>query len=528
MNEEVPEKTASTPRTREASAPLLLGNRQASSNQLKGDAGGDAEESDPPILLRDGRAVHMGKERAEGQCGHRTGARGRNAPTRSVSSALSALTRKAAREPKHRFRSLYRLIDLQMLYESFGRLKRSAAPGLDGVTVEAYEENLDENLRSLLERLIAKRYRAQPVKRRYIPKGGGKLRPLGIPSLEDKIVQHAASRILESVWESEFSDRSVGYRRGGPGGREASCQLARELDDGKHSWVVEADIRSFFEDVDHDWLTRMLEQRIDDRAFIGLIRKWLKAGVLEPGADGAEESEAGTPQGGVISPVLANIYLHYVLDLWIEKRVKKQSQSSVLFMRYADDLVVCFAWKRDACKYLRQLRSRLAKFSLRLAEEKTSLVKFNRWEPDSSGKFTFLGFDFYWARTRKNPKHVMVRRRTNKKKYRESLRKMKLWIRKARSWQLRMILSSLRKRLRGYWNYYGVVGNSSWIWRYHSAVKMLVYKWLNRRSQRQSYRWARFKELYHGSWQIPPPHLVERRVLHERHVRGPQTELAGI
>jgi RNA-directed DNA polymerase len=538
MNEELPEETTSSPRTREASAPYLLGNRQGASDQLEEDTGGRAEESDPPILLGDGRADHtpshcfggagMGKERAEGQRGQSTDVRGRNAPRRSVSSALSALTRKAAQEPKHRFRSLYRLIDLQMLYESFGRLKRSAAPGVDGVTVEAYEANLDENLRSLLERLIGKRYRAQPVKRRYIPKGGGKLRPLGIPSLEDKIVQHAASRILESIWESDFSDRSIGYRRGGPGGREASCQLARELDSGTYRWVVEADIASFFEDVSHHWLERMLEHRINDRAFLGLIRKWLKAGVLDAEVNRVDETETGTPQGGVISPVLANIYLHYVLDLWIEKRVRRESSGEVLFMRYADDIVVCFETYRDAQNYLGQLPGRLAKFSLRLSEEKTSLVKFNRWEPDESGKFTFLGFDFYWARTRKNPNHKMVRRRTNKKKYRESLRKLKSWIRKARSWPLRMILSSLRKRLRGYWNYYGVVGNSSMIWRYHSAVKMLVYKWLNRRSQRKSYRWAKFKELYHGSWQIPPPHLVEKRVRHARGGSGPQTELAGM
>ena len=528
MNEEIPEQTTSSPRTREASAPYLLGNRRAASDQLTEDTGGRAEESDPPILLRDGSAVHMGKERAEGHCGHRTDARGRNAPVQSVSSALSALTRKAEREPEHRFRSLYRLIDLQMLYESFGKLKRGAAPGVDGLTVSAYEENLDGNLRSLLERLIAKRYRAQPVRRRYIPKGGGKLRPLGIPSLEDKIVQHAASRILESIWESDFSERSIGYRRGSPGGRKASCQLARELDSGTYRWVVEADVRSFFENVDHDWLVRMLEQRISDRAFLGLIRKWLKAGVLEPDADELEFPDAGTPQGGNISPVLANIYLHYVLDLWIEKRVGGASRGKVLFMRYADDAVVCFEKECDARNYLNQLPGRLAKFSLRLAGEKSSLVKFNRWEPDSSGKFTFLGYDFYWARTRRNPRHKMVRRRTNKKKYRAALRKMKDWIRKARSWQLRMILSSLRKRLCGYWNYYGVIGNSSMTWRYHSAVKMLVYKWLNRRSQRKSYRWAKFKELYHGSWQIPSPRIVEQRVPHGRGGSAPQTEFAGI
>jgi group II intron reverse transcriptase/maturase len=314
-----------------------------------------------------------------------------------VSSALAALNRKAEREPKYRFRDLYRLLDLQALYESFGSLKRNAAPGVDGVSYTDYEANLDENLQRLLDRLKAKRYRAPHVKRSYIPKGDGKLRPLGLPTLEDKIVQHAASRILEHIYEADFSDRSLGYRRGKPGAREISQQLSQELKYGTYRWIVEADIRSFFDEVDHDWLTKMLEQRIDDRAFIGLVRKWLKAGVLDPQANQIEDPETGTPQGGIISPMLANIYLHYVLDLWIEKRVKKESKGEVIFMRYADDLIVGFEKQSDAERYLEQLPKRLEKFNLRLAEEKSSLVKFNRWEPQDSGKFTFLGYDFYWA-----------------------------------------------------------------------------------------------------------------------------------
>ena len=227
----------------------------------------------------------------------------KNAPKQSVSRTLAALARKAKNDKKHRFQSLYRLIDLQMLYESFHSLRKNAAPGVDGVTCEDYQKHLDENLRSLHQRLIAKRYRAQSVKRRYIPKAGShKLRPLGIPSLEDKIVQHAASRILESIFEEDFSDRSLGYRKGKPGAREAGRQLTQELDSGTYRWIVEADIKSFFDEVDHKWLVSMLEQRIRDRAFIGLIVKWLKAGVLEPGEENPERPESGTPQGGLVTP----------------------------------------------------------------------------------------------------------------------------------------------------------------------------------------------------------------------------------
>jgi len=507
-----PEKESRSPRTREAApaspdSPWLLGDRP---DQLKEDRVEAGEESDSLGVVRDGRTDHTAKGWTGRQRSHRTHAPGTNAPTRSMSSALAALNRKAGKDRKHRFRDLYRLLDLQALYESYHSLKKHAAPGLDGVSWEDYGTHLDENLRDLLKRLKCKCYRAPHLKRQYIPKGNGKRRKLGMPTLEDKIVQHAASRILESIWEADFSDRSLGYRRGKPGAREVSQQLTQELRDGTYGWIVEADIRAFFDEVDHDWLVRMLEQRIEDRAFIGLIRKWLKAGVLEPEAREADEPEAGTPQGGIVSPILANIYLHHVLDLWIEKRVRRERPGKVIFMRYADDIIVGFETQQDAEWYLAELPRRLAKFNLRLAKEKSSLVKFNRWETRGNGTFTFLGFDFYWAPTRKNPRYKVVKRKTSKKKYRGSLRMMKEWLKKSRSWPLKMILSSLRRRLRGYWNYYSVIANGKMTWRYRRAVTELVFKWLNRRSQRKSYTWEKFLARWDGHWQIPRPRVVER------------------
>lgn len=520
-----PEQGAGLPRTREACAPLLLGNWQVTDDQCKEDIRESVQESDPFILLRDGRADHMGKEWAGSQRGQSTDTRGRNAPKRSVSSSLSALSRKAARAPKHRFRALYRLIDMQMLYESFHALQRKAAPGVDGLTVGEYERHLDENLRSLLERLIGRRYRAQPVRRRYIEKpGSSKLRPLGIPALEDKIVQHAASRILESIYESDFSERSVGYRRSKPGARQCGHQLARELYSGIYRWVVDADIRSFFDDVDHEWLVCMLEQRIADRAFVGLIVKWLKAGVLEAEGEGLQASEAGTPQGGIISPILANIYLHFVLDLWLERKLRKEFQGRYLFMRYADDLVVCFEWKSDAVDFLRQLGGRLGKFSLKLAEEKSGLVKFNRWEPDRSGKFTFLGFDFYWARCRNNRNHMQVKRKTAKKKFRAALASLRAWMIAHRHQPLRWVLERLRAKFRGHGNYYGVIGNASMLGRYFHAATKIVFKWLNRRSQRRSFTWGSFQQHWYGDWNIPAPRVVETNEFRNRASR--QLEIA--
>jgi group II intron reverse transcriptase/maturase len=347
------------------------------------------QESDLPIVVRDGNTDHTAKDQAGMQRGQSTHARGTNILNESVSRTLAALGAKAEKDPKHRFRSLARLLDRQMLGEAFRRLKRKAAPGIDGVTHSEYAENLDENLLALESRLKGGNYRAQPVKRRWIAKAGSsKMRPLGIPVLEDKIVQQAVKMILEPIWENDFADESIGYRPG-RSPRLATQELGEALHDGKHRWVVEADIRGFFDHINHDWLIKMLEERIADRSLIRIIRKWLKAGVMEELYHWSPSYE-GTPQGGVISPLLGNIYLHFVQDLWIKKDIAKKSKGSVLFRRYADDSIVCFERKDDAEAYLKALPERLAKFGLQLAEEKSALVKFNRWEGESSGKFTFV------------------------------------------------------------------------------------------------------------------------------------------
>jgi group II intron reverse transcriptase/maturase len=427
-----------------------------------------------------------------------------------VSRTLSALRAKAEQNPKHRFRALSRLLDRRMLGEAFKCLKRKAAPGIDGVSHAEYAKDLDRNLEDLEKRLKAGRYRARSVRRRWIAKPGSqKRRPLGIPALEDKIVQQAVKMILESIWEADFVEESIGYRAG-KGARQASKDLREALNGGEYRWVVEADIRSFFDRIDHGWMVRMLQERIADRKLIRLIVKWLKAGVLEE--DGQTVHPAtGTPQGGVISPVLANIYLHFVQDLWIDRVVRRKAKGRVLFRRYADDSVVCFEREEDARAYLSDLPERLSKFGLQIAEEKSSLVRFDRWNPDRSGKFTFLGFDFYWARTIRNPKASVVKRRTNREKFRASLLAFKEWIKRARNLPIPSIVAVLRRKLQGYWNYYGVRGNSVMLGRYEWAVKTMVHKWLNRRSQRRSMTWAAFARKWQR-WKVPAARITECRV----------------
>ena len=515
MKPSLPNHKRWSPQTRETSTISLLGNLGKQSNleedvyhQLT-EGVNTVEESDFSIVVRDGRTVHKAKGEAGLQSNQSTKRKGKESSQRSVSSTLIALKQKALKEKKHRFRNLYGSINLEMLYLSFSQLRPNASAGVDEVTYQDYKENLDSNLRSLLGRLKSKSYRAPNVRRTYIPKGGGKLRPLGIPTIEDKIVQHSASLLLESIFEADFSDQSKGYRRGQAGARETSKILRDELQLGGYRYVVEADIKSFFDEMDHDWLCRMLEQRVHDRAFIGLIRKWLKAGVLDSQSNQLEASTQGTPQGGVISPILANIYLHFVLDLWIESMQGKQLAGKTYFLRYADDIIVVFERESDARYYLSQLPARLSKFHLRLAEAKSSLVKFNSWEADDSGVFTFLGFDYYIGRGNRMKRWRVVKRKTNKKKYRDALKRFTEWMKKARNWPLKMILSSLRKRLRGYWNYYAVQSNGKMTSRYLRAVTWIVFKWLNKRSQRKSYTWKQFYHHWKNDWEIPFPKVVE-------------------
>jgi len=396
------------------------------------------------------------------------------------------------------------MINLPMLRECFGMLRRDAACGVDGASVADFEKDLESNLADLLDRLKAKRYRAKLVRRRYIPKGDGKRRPLGIPAVEDKIVQMAARRILESIYEADFLDTSRGYRSG-KGARHASQMLREELATKKANWVVEADIKGFFNNLDHQKLLEMLRKRIDDEAFVRLVGKWLHVGVLEE--DGSIVHPAtGTPQGGIVSPVLANIYLHHVLDTRVEEDVKSKARPDVVYMRYADDFVCGFYSEVDAKRFLRWLKKQLGTYGLELAEEKSGLVKFTRFDVEGSGKFTFLGFDFYWARTRNGQR--TVKRRTNAKKMNAALKGMKEWIRNNRSSTLKKIGATLARKLLGHYNYYGVIGNSRSLGKYQNLVQKIVQKWLNRRSQRRSYTWKGFSEMW-KSWGMPAPRIVE-------------------
>jgi len=372
-----------------------------------------------------------------------------------MQTSLQGIASKARRDKKYRFRDLYRLLNEENLIDSWRYINSKAASGVDKTTAKEYVKNLRDNVRDLVARLKRKRYRAKLVRRVYIKKSEGKLRPLGIPATEDKLVQVVVARILNAIYEQDFLPNSFGYRPGiGP--REAVQDITSALYWGKYSYIVDADIKGFFDSIDHEWLIKMLEQRIDDRAFIGLIRKWLKAGVLTPEGQ-VEHPVTGTQQGGIVSPVLANIYLHYVLDLWFEKVVKPRCEGEAYLCRYADDFVAAFRYQKDAERFYEALGRRLNKFVLEVAEEKTKIIRFTRFRKEEGAYFEFLGFEFCWGVSRKGKD--TIKRRTSRKRFRKSLKNFKEWCRESRNFRLKKLFSLLNAKLRGYYNHYGVIGN---------------------------------------------------------------------
>jgi len=325
---------------------------------------------------------------------------------------LRGIAIKARSNQQHRFRDLYRCLNEELIYHAWKSLNKRAASGVDKVTADAYAEDLHGNIQRLVERLKTKRYRAKLVRRVYIPKENGKQRPLGIPALEDRLVQSAVTKVLTAIYEQDFLDCSYGYRAG-RSAHDAVSELTRELQFGPYHTVVEADIRGFFDHMDHDWLLEMLEQRIDDRAFLGLIRKWLKAGILETDGE-VIHPETGTPQGGIVSPILANVYLHYALDLWFDRVVKKSCRGKAVLVRYADDWVCAFEHEDDAERFYQTLPERLEKFGLEVAQEKTNKLLFSRRCLRKGQRFIFVGFEFYGESDRKGLPRV--KRRTAPKK----------------------------------------------------------------------------------------------------------------
>lgn len=419
--------------------------------------------------------------------------------------SLQGIAKKAQEQKRYRFRNLYGMLNEELLRDCWRDIRKDAAYGVDEVSAREYEQHLEENIRDLVARLKRKRYRAKLVRRHYIPKEDGGQRPLGIPAIEDKLLQVAVKRLLEAIYEQDFLRCSYGYRPR-VGALDAVDKLTVKLQFGRYHFVVEADIKGFFDHVDHEWLIQMLEERIDDRALLRLIKKWLQAGVLD--TDGQVlHPVAGTPQGGVISPVLANIYLHYVLDLWFQYVVKKRGRGEACLIRYADDFVCAFQYQADAEWFYQALGPRLGKFGLALAEEKTRVIPFPRYRPTGQARFEFLGFEYYWGQDRGGRPHL--KRRTARRKLRSALKRFTAWCRESRHLRLRVLFRQLNAKLRGYYNYYGVIGNYASLEQFFTAAMRILFKWLNRRSDRRSYNWTGFKELLEH-FNIERPRIVGR------------------
>jgi len=422
-----------------------------------------------------------------------------------MQASLRGIANRSKRSKDYRFGNLYTMLDKEFLLECWRYLNKNAASGIDKISACEYGKNLEANIEDLVERLKKKSYRARLVRRQYIPKGDGKLRPLGIPAIEDKLLQTAASRILQAIFEADFLDCSYGYRPG-KGAKDAVKELTFQLQYGWYGYVVEADIKGFFDNIDHDWLIKMLEQRVNDKPFIELIRKWLKAGILD--TDGKViHPLSGTPQGGIVSPVLANIYLHYVLDLWFERVIKAKCTGEVYLSRYADDFVCLFQYKAEAEWFYTQLPERLRKFKLSLSGEKTQIISFTKWRMQENSRFDFLGFEFRWGKDRKGKAHVI--RRTSRKKLKKAIANFSQWCKENRNLRLRKLISILKAKLRGYYNYYGVKGNYRSLREFWMKAQEILHKWLNRRSQRKSYNKRGFYELL-KHFEVPRPRITEQ------------------
>ena len=431
----------------------------------------------------------------------------------STVALLPLISERARKESKVQFTSLAHLLNKKFLRECYLELGRDRASGIDGVSWQAYGENLNENLANLVKRMKAKQYRPKPAKRVYIPKNEHEKRPLGLPSLEDKVVQKGISRILEAIYEEDFLDCSYGFRP------NRSCHDVLQAVDQiimkrPVEYVIEADIKGFFDNVSHDWLLKMLEVRIKDPSFLLLIRRFLKAGYVEEGR--LVKTKQGTPQGGNLSPILANVFLHYVLDLWFEKRIKPQMAGEAYLVRYADDFLIMVHKQSDARMIEQALKDRFKKFSLTLHPKKTRTISFSRKEPENAKRqgrkpytFDFLGFTHFWQCNFEGGWY-MLSRRTSAKRFRKACRAMNEWLRSVRNWcktkEWWLILAS---KLRGHYQYYGVSGNSRMLKMFYYRVMRLVHKWLNRRSQRNRWNWERFTE-YLKHYPLPLPHISHK------------------
>lgn len=408
---------------------------------------------------------------------------------------LDRITRRVETHPDEAFNNVFTLLDYELLWHAFRRLKRGKASGVDHVTVEEYEEKLQDNLLDLASRLHRGAYRPQPSLRKEIPKGNGKTRPLGIATVEDKIVQRAVVMILEPIYEAEFYDASYGFRPK-RSCHQALATLGQIIATKKVNWISDSDIKGFFDNVSHDHLETLLRKRVSDPRMLALIVRFLKCGVLIAGQ--LEATDDGVPQGACLSPLLANVYLHYVLDEWFEMDVKPCLRGQAYLVRYADDFICCFEHESDARAFQSVLPKRLAKFSLEVAQEKSKLLRFGRFARRDSarlgegapGTFDFLGFTHYCGRSRAG--RFKLKRRTSKKKYRAKLSDLKVWLKSQLSTCQRQVWRTLNAKLRGHYQYYGVTDNWDALLVFREEARRLAKRWLNRRSQKTNVNWATY------------------------------------
>ena len=415
----------------------------------------------------------------------------------SISTRLQRIAKLAKEAPGRAFLSLAHHIDIELLREAYRRTRKDGAPGVDGQTAEQYEANLEGNLHSLLDRFKSGRYLAPPVRRVHIPKGdGSKTRPIGVPTFEDKVLQRAVAMVLEAVYEQDFLECSYGFRPG-RSAHQALNSLWHETMRMWGGWVYEVDIQSFFDELDHGKLRSFLDRRVRDGVLRRTIDKWLKAGVMEEGR--RSYPEAGTPQGGVISPLLANVYLHEVLDTWFEREVQPRLKGRACLVRYADDFVLVFAKEQDASRVAEAVAKRFARFGLRLHPDKTRLINFRRpsqyvtpTRQQRPGTFDLLGFTHYWGRARTGD--WALKRKTSKNRLKRSLQRANEWCRAHRHYPLPWQHQQLARKLRGYDNYYGLTGNFEALEQFRRRLQRIWREWLNRRSQRKGVTWKRFRE----------------------------------
>jgi len=432
----------------------------------------------------------------------------------SVSTKQQRIAQLAKQSPEMVFTSLAYHMDIEWLEEAYRLTKKNGAAGVDGVTAKEYEANLQENLKGLLERAKSGSYKAPPVRRAYIPKGDGKgeLRPIGIPTLEDKVLQRAVCMLVEPIYEQDFMNSSFGFRPG-RSQHQALSVIRNETMEINGGWILEVDIRKYFDTIEHGQIQAMLRQRVNDGVITRLIGKWLNAGVQEKGQ--LSYPEAGSPQGGVISPLLSNIYLHHVMDVWFETVVKPRMTEKVFMVRFADDILVGFSDKQDATRVMEVLPGRFGKFGLTVHPEKTRLVPFNRprkedQKPDEEcGTFDFLGFTHHWGRSRKG--YWVVKRKTISKRLSSKIQGIGEWCRDNRHLPIRDQHKTLCLKLQGHYQYYGINGNARCLSAFRHAVMQLWLKWLNRRTRKGKRTWASFNDFL-KHFPLPLPKIMHSNI----------------